>query len=271
MTSLVEVRRLILALIGVGFIFAPLYYMMILGLMDVTEMYQTPPPLFPQNPTILPYLKAWKTLAPSLLNSAIIAGGSMILTILLSTPAAFAVAKMRFRWKPHLSAFLIIMQILPYIALVIPLFLLFNYLNLLNTYLGVILAITTVYSPFCVILLIPYMRSLPTPLLEAAAIDGASSFQIFWRIVLPLSRPALATASLLIFLLGWGNFIFPLALIQSENLMPATILLNKFIDIYTIEWNAVMAGALILSLPPMIIVLLARKALTAVAVGGIKQ
>ena len=163
------------------------------------------------------------------------------------------------------------MQSLPYIALVIPLFLLFNYLNLLNTYMGVILAIATVYSPFCVILLTAYMRSLPTPLLEAAAIDGASSFQIFLRIVLPLSRPALATASLLVFLLGWGNFLFPLALIQDESLMPATILINKFISVYAVEWNTVMAASLIISLPPMITVLLARKALTAIAVGGIKE
>src|SRR5690606_38185280 len=143
--------------------------------------------------------------------SLIIGLGVTIVSLLASVPAAFALAKLHIRGSASLSLLLAFVQLTPMVAVVTPLFLTFYRLGLLNTHLSVVLAVSTFTVPFATLVLVPHMQAVPSTLIEAAEIDGASLYRVFWSIVLPLVRPAVAAVALLVFLQGWGNFVFPVA------------------------------------------------------------
>ena len=157
---------------------------------------------------------------------------------------------------------------LPYAAVIIPLFLIFTKLRLINNHIGAVLGISVFLIPFAVIVLRAYMISVPTGLIEAALIDGADYFKIFRSIILPLTSPGIASVSILVFLMAWGNFIVPLAFIKERSLQPASIGLYTFVGQYGIQWNKLMAGSMIYTIPPLVIALIAGKSIVAGLTAG---
>lgn len=257
-----------IALIPVLIIMLPIYFVLISGFESVAEIYHQPPYWIPPNPTFEFYIEAWGILNNYLKNSVLISTGVLVLTLVVAAPAAFALAKLNLRGEKSISFLMALVQMLPVTTVVIPLFLIFFRLRLINTYLGVILSISAFTIPFNVILLTAYMRSMPWALIEAARIDGASLLRIFWQVVLPISKPALSTAGMFAFLNAWGDFIFALSFLQEKGLQPMSVGLYSFIGQYGVKWNSLMAGSMIYSLPAIIVVVVSGKALVSGLTAG---
>lgn len=264
-----EWRRTLIATLAVVLIFAPAYLMFIGGMMSDVEIQHRPPYLIPPRPTLEHYLDTANRIKSYLKNSFFIAAGTTILTLVIATPAAFALAKLKLRMKQPVKLLMAFILMIPGVAVVTPLFLMFHAkLGLLNTYLSVILAVSGFTIPFATLILSAYMRSIPSTLLEVAQIDGASLFRIYWNIVLPIVRPAIVTAAIFAFLGGWGDLIFSIAFLQRRELQPTSVAITTFVTQYGVEWNMLLAASAIYALPPMIVVMVASKKLVAGLLSG---
>jgi len=261
-------RWTLLVSIFVIVIILPLYMIAIGGFETIEDIFHKPPYLFPPNPTFEYYLDALKTLMPYMKNSLIISFGVLVVVLSISLPAAFSLAKFNFSTKRTVNFLFALVQMLPYAAVIIPLFLIFTKLRLINNHIGAVLGISVFLIPFAVIVLRAYMISVPTGLIEAALIDGADYFKIFRSIILPLTSPGIASVSILVFLMAWGNFIVPLAFIKERSLQPASIGLYTFVGQYGIQWNKLMAGSMIYTIPPLVIALIAGKSIVAGLTAG---
>jgi multiple sugar transport system permease protein len=246
-------------LIGTLFVLAylfPVYWMIATSLKTSGAIFATPPQLVPSPLVFSAYVDAVinnPLTIRAIINSAIIGIGTMMLTLLLATPAAYALARLKLRGGALMTLLLLITQLLPAIVIATPLFVLFSRIGLLNSYPALILADTTITLPFAVIIMRPFFLTVPSELEAAAKIDGCNQFSAFWRVVLPLVRPGLITVAVFAFLFSWGEFLFALSLNTSENVQPVTVALNKFIGQYGVQWNKLMAVATTIALPIILI------------------
>jgi multiple sugar transport system permease protein len=219
-------------------------------------IFASPPQVVPSPPVFSAYIDAVidnPLTIRAIINSAIIGIGTMVLTLLLATPAAYALARLKLRGGALMTLLLLITQLLPAIVIATPLFVLFSRIGLLNSYPALILADTTITLPFAVIILRPFFLTVPSELEAAAKIDGCNQLSAFWRVVLPLVRPGLITVAVFAFLFSWGEFLFALSLNTNENVQPVTVALNKFIGQYGTQWNKLMAVATTIALPIILI------------------
>lgn len=267
-TKRAAIRRFVIATLATSIIAMPLYLVIVGGMMSLTELHHRPPILFPRHPTTQYYVVAWQTMAPYLKNSCIIAFGVVALTLVFAPPAGFALAKLRLRVGGFLYALIFLLQMLPGVIMVIPMFLMFYKFGLINTRSSVILAITAGQIPFASLILSIYMRTLPDELFESAVLDGASVFQCFWRLALPLSKPALATVGIFAFMAGWGDLMLSLSFIQKKALQPASVGLATFTSVYGTDWTSLMAAAVFYAAPPLIIALIAGRQLASGLLAG---
>ena len=262
----------LIALIPVFFIVFPIYYVFVGSFETTTQVFHQPPYLFPPTLHLENYSMAFNILGKHFLNSVLITIGVIILTLLMAPMAAFALAKLKIKLGKIFNFIFVLVQMLPLTATIIPLYLLFRGFRLTNTFLGVIIGISSFAVSFIVIMLTSYMQSFPIALIESAEIDGASLLRIYWRIVLPLSIPAITTATIFAFLQGWNNFLFPLTLIQDNKLHPLSVSLFNFVGEFGVQWNYLMAGSAIYSIPSIIIVLIGSKFLiSGLTAGAFKE
>jgi len=206
------------------------------------------------------------------LNSLLVAGATTIVGVMLSCTAAYALSRFRFPGrKASLGTFLVV-QMFPSTLLMMPLYVLMNEMGLLNRMLGLVLVYATTAIPFCVWTLKGYFDTLPRKLEEAARIDGASTAGIFFKIVLPLSRPAIAVTALFSFMTAWNEFILAGTFMTDEKSYTLPVLLHHYIGEYHAEWGHFAAGAILTALPVMILFYVLQKylvgGLTAGAVKG---
>ncbi|MGH2532571.1 MAG: carbohydrate ABC transporter permease [Thermomicrobiales bacterium] len=230
----------------------PIYWMVTTSLKTSPAIFANPPQIIPTSPTLTAYRDAVfdnPAVVRSMLNSVIIAAGTMLLTLVLAPPAAYALARLRLRGSAVVALMLLLSQLLPAIVVAGPLFVLFTRLDLINSYQAMILADVTVTLPFAVIILRPFFLTVPRELESAALVDGATLLGAFFRIVLPLVRPGLVTVAAFSFLIAWGEFIFALSLNLDQNIEPITIAMNRFVGQYGTEWNNMMAVATAVALP----------------------
>ena len=261
MTTFAQFRRRGYArtLIGTLFVLAylfPVYWMIATSLKTSGAIFASPPQVVPSPPVFSPYIDAVidnPLTIRAIINSAIIGIGTMLLTLLLATPAAYALARLKLRGGALMTLLLLITQLLPAIVIATPLFVFFSRIGLLNSYPALILADTTITLPFAVIILRPFFLTVPSELEAAAKIDGCNQLSAFWRVVLPLVRPGLITVAVFAFLFSWGEFLFALSLNTNENVQPVTVALNKFIGQYGTQWNKLMAVATTIALPIIVI------------------
>jgi len=206
------------------------------------------------------------------LNSAALALGTTIVGVFLSCTAAYALSRFRFPGRrAGLGAFLVV-QMFPSTLLLIPLYVLLNKLGLLNSLAGLTLVYATTAIPFCVWTLKGYFDTLPRELEEAARIDGASAWGVFFRVVLPLSRPAIAVTALFSFMTAWNEFILAGTFMTDERSYTLPVLLHNYIGEHHAEWGHFAAGAILTSMPVMALFYLLQRylvgGLTAGAVKG---
>lgn len=189
-----------------------------------------------------------QSLTADLMNSVVIALGSMLLSIGCGTSMAYALTRWQSPRKKHLLSTLLIARLLPPVALALPLFLLMNQLNLHDTRLGLVFAHTALNFPLATWILMPFMDGVPRALEEAAALDGASQWQTFARVVLPVAKPGVVVAGLFCFLMSWNDFLFSLILAGSQ-VKTAPLTLSGYVTGFGTEWGPLCAGACVLLLP----------------------
>jgi multiple sugar transport system permease protein len=247
---------------------SPIYWVLISSLKTLPQIFQTPPTFVPPTPTLDSYVAAARIMGPYLRNSVIISVGTVIIALALGAPAAYAIAHLHLRLTIPLISLLLITQMFPSIMLATPLFLIFNRLGLVNSYVGLILANTVNALPFVILTLRAFLLTVPFELTEAAMVDGTGIFGAFWRVIIPVAAPGLATAALFSFLFAWGDFTFGLTLTTGTDLQPVSLGLYNFIGQYSTNWNGLMAAAVLTALPAVILVLAAQRFVSAGLTSG---
>lgn len=222
----------------------------------------------PLSPTLDGYIAAIRQQGPNFGTSIIVSLGTVVLTLLIATPAAYGLARFRMRGMTAFVVVLLITQMIPTIVIANALYTLFNDLGLLNSYIGLILADSAAQIPFAVLLIRAFMTSIPQSLVEAALVDGANNLRAFWSIVVPISRNAIVTAALFTFLGAWGDFLFALTLTSTETVRPITLGIYNYLSANVQQWGPVMATAVLASLPAAVLLIVAQRYIAAGALGG---
>jgi multiple sugar transport system permease protein len=209
----------------------------------------------PQEITYQNYIDAWTrgNVSQYLLNSFIITIPALIGTLFLSSLSAFALARYRFRLNLPIFFMYVAGTMLPFQILLLPVFLMMNRIGLYNSYQGVILIHIAFQLGFCTFVLRNFMRTLPGEIFDAARIDGASEFGIYWRIAMPLSIPGLAALAVLEFTWIFNDYLWALILIQDDALKPVTAGLSSLQGQFVTNWPLVVAGALLAAVPTLVI------------------
>jgi multiple sugar transport system permease protein len=246
----------------------PLYWMIANSLETSQEIFSIPVSLVPPHPTFNAYVSVWQTQLPHLGTSLIVAIGTALLSILIAVPAAYALAHFHFRFTILMVFCLLLTQMIPTVTLATPMFLIFNKLGLLNSYVGLILADTTYAVPFAILILRAFFLSVPYELAQAAFVDGAGEWGAFTRVMLPLVLPAVITAGLFSFLFAWGDFIYALTLMTTNDIQPVSLSIYAYIGQYADYWNNAMAVATLASIPAAILLIFFQRYITAGLTAG---
>lgn len=265
MDELKKSRRI--AYTTIGFIMTllflfPIIWMISTSLKPVSELFAYPPRIIPSVFNFTAYIdnfiKSQKMLY-YFANSFIIAGGTMLFSLIIASPAAYGLSRLNIRGRGMILFVVLVIQILPTIMLGLPFFILFSKLGVLNNYASLILADATIAIPFAIMILRPFFLSLPDELEDAARIDGCGKFRTFTRVILPLVKPGLFTVGAFCFLFGWGDLLYALILTTDESIRPITLGIYNFIGVYGTEWNSLMAVATIAMIPIIVIFILIQK------------
>jgi multiple sugar transport system permease protein len=195
----------------------------------------------------------------NVLTSFIVGLGTAALALAVAVPAAYVLSKYRLRVTVVVVSSLLVAQIVPSIVLATSLFIIFHWIHLLNSYAGLILADGTYAIPFAILVLRAFFFRLPNELIYAARVDGASEWQTFRRIVLPLARSAVITVAVFAFLAGWGDFIFALTILNGSSIEPITLGIYTYLGNYSSDWGAVMASATFALVPAAVMLVVAQR------------
>jgi multiple sugar transport system permease protein len=255
---------------GAAVMFFPFLWTIITSITPGASLTQAPA-LIPQNPSIEAYLRLFseRPFGRQVVNSLFLAGVTTIVQLITSATAAYAFSRLPFRGRGVVFAVYLATMMIPLQVLIVPLFVELKAFGLLNTYLGALLP--TFASAFGIFLLRQAVNQVPRELDEAATLDGAGHFRIFFSIVLPNIRPALATLTVFAFMGSWNSFLWPLVVLRKPELQTLPVALAGLQGQYTTEWDIVMAGSVVSVLPILAIYLFAQKyVIQGVASSGIK-
>jgi multiple sugar transport system permease protein len=210
-------------------------------------------------------------LGRSLLNSVIESGGAMILTVVIAVFAAYAFARLRFRFKRTIFASVLATLLLPAYATLIPLYRLMASLSLVNTYIAVILVYVSGFLPLAIWILYNYFNTIPRELEEAAFVDGATPVVALLRVMIPVAMPGIAAAAIIAFLMGWAQFLFPLILTTDLSTQPVTVIVAALDQQRVVPFTLLMAcGAIAAAVPGVLALVLNRYIIQGVTAGSIK-
>ncbi|MDR8412436.1 carbohydrate ABC transporter permease [Nonomuraea sp. 3-1Str] len=264
--------RTCIGLVLTGVMLFPVYWMINVSFTRDTDMRKSPPNLFPVNGTLDGYRAVLGQQLPYLGVSLVVGLGTVALTLLLAAPAAYSLAKLRPRGGGALSFVLLIAQMIPGIIMAMGFYAIFLTTGVLNTVPGLIVADSTLAVPFAVLILTTFMSGIPEELLQAARTDGAGVVRTFVSIVLPVSRNSLITVSLFAFLWAWSDFVFASTLDQGGDHQPITLGIYHYIGNNNQEWNAIMATAVVASVPATLLLIVAQRYVAAgVTAGAVKD
>jgi ABC-type glycerol-3-phosphate transport system permease component len=251
----------------------PVYYVLVTSLKTRAEIYSRTPDLWPNHPQWHEYrdVLGAGNVGRALMNSGIVAGGTMVLCLLVAAPAAYALSRFRMPLTRVLLMAVLMTQMFPLVVLVIPLFVIMRKAGLLGTYWSLIITYLAFTVPLAIWVMRGFILSIPEELEHAARIDGATRVGAMVRVVLPLAAPGLATTAVLSFLEGWKEFLLALTFLNDESRHTVPLVLQSFVGRGDVDWGAVMATSVLYTLPVAIVFVLARKHLmTARTAGAVK-
>lgn len=263
-------RDALVILLAVFFL-VPVIWVMLSSFKPNAELYLIPPSLLPKEPTLDNYRMALTVghFATYTWNSFFVATASTLIALLTNSMAAFALAKYRFVGRQALFLLTLATIMIPLQVIMVPIFLVLRNLGLTDSLWGII--IPPAATPTGVFLLRQYILSIPDEILESARIDGASEWGIYWRIILPLSVPALATLAIFSFTWRWNDFIWPFIVISSEQKATLQLALARLVGQFGVDWSTLLAATVITLLPMLIVfLLLQRYFLSNLTAGSVK-
>lgn len=249
----------LLLIVGSLIMLLPFFWMLSTSFKQSSELFTYPPTWIPETLEFSNYEDAMTSMPFDrfYFNSLFVASAVTIIQILTSSLAAFAFARLQFRGRDTIFLLYIAALMIPFPVLLIPNFIIVNRLDWLDTYWALI--IPPAFSAFSTFLLRQHFKTLPMDLDEAARIDGATSLRIWWSVILPMSKTAIAAISILIFLNSWNDFLWPLVVTNSDEMQTVPVGLNSFQGQYSVKWNLLMAAAVVAMMPVIIVYALAQK------------
>lgn len=258
----------LLGLIFAAIMLFPLYWMVANSFETTQEIFRIPVAIIPTQVTGAAYGDVFQTQLPHLATSLLIALGTALLSIIIATPAGYALAHFRLRVTLFLVFLLLLTQMIPTVTLTTPMFLIFNRFGLLNSDIGLILADSTYAVPFAVLILRSFFLSVSPELAQAAFIDGTGEWGAFLRVILPLVVPGVITAALFAFLFAWGDFIYALTLSTSNTIEPVSLSIFNYLGQFSDHWDGAMAVATLASIPAAVLLVLFQRYITAGLTAG---
>jgi ABC-type glycerol-3-phosphate transport system permease component len=252
-------RYALLSLVGLLFL-APALWMFSSSLKPDYEIFATPPSLWPAEPRWQNYTEALTTLpfGRFAINTLIIAVGSIVGHLLSCSLVAYGFARLRAPGKGFLFIVLLSTLMLPYPVTMVPLFIIFAKLGLINSFIPLILP-TFFGNAFYIFLLRQSFKQIPPDLEDAARIDGAGTLQVLWNIILPMARPALSTVAIFTFQAAWNDFLGPLIFLHDQSLYTLQLGLSLFRGAYNVQWAYLMASSLVVTLPVIVLFFFAQR------------
>ncbi|MBV9455296.1 MAG: carbohydrate ABC transporter permease [Rubrobacter sp.] len=252
----------------------PLLWVFKMSIITKSELFASPPTILPETPTGASYGTIFddSRFQKSLVNSTIVAGTTTVLCLLFGSLAAYAIARLRFRFRSSVMTLILALSFYPHVAIIAPLFLQFRQIGIINTYWAMIIPDTVFALPLAIWILIAFFKELPRDLEDAARVDGATAVQALRMVILPLVAPGVFTAAILTFIYAWNEFLIANTFAFDENTQPVTVTIPNFATIYTVDYGAQAAAAVVVTVPLVLLVLIFQRwivsGLTAGAVKG---
>ena len=244
-----QAARTTAGILIVAVLLFPLYWMVNASLQPSGALLRPSPAWFPLHATFTGYREAFASQTGHLTTSLVVALGAVAVSLVIALPAAYALAQLTVPGNLIIVFVLLIVQMIPGIVMANALYTIFSKLNLIDTYPGLILADSTIAVPFGVLIFTAFMSGIPNELLSAAKIDGAGHWRTFRSVVMPVSRNSIVTVSLFAFLWAWSDFIFASTVDGGGGLQPITMGIYRYIGNNNQQWNAIMATAVVASVP----------------------
>jgi multiple sugar transport system permease protein len=241
----------------------PMYWMLSTSFKNPVDVFKVPPDLWTTQLTLINYLNLGRGYTPIWTffnNSVIVSLGNVLLVVVLATFAGYALSRLQFRLRRTILIGTLLTQMFPLVVLLVPLYVLYLRLNLLNTYSGLILAFASFTLPFGIWMIKGFVDSVPLEIEEAAMVDGCSRFQALLRVVLPVIVPGVVATAVFAFLDAWNNLLFPLTLITDitmKTLPPGMII--AFGGEFKHDWGGMMAASTVVSIPVVIAFVLVQR------------
>jgi multiple sugar transport system permease protein len=251
------------------FALVPWAWMVLSSFRPESDLTRNPVQLLPDVLTLANHIEllARTSFLQNLRDSLIVAAGAVALGLLLSLPAAYAFSRFRFPGRRLLLVQFLVINMFPVVMLILPLFVLFRAFHLLDTYFALIAGHATFTLPFAIWLMTSYVDGIPADLDEAAAIDGATRWQVMRLVVFPLVLPGLVAVGIYLFISSWNEYLFALML-AGQHVRTVTVALQSFIGENQIQWGLLMAGGTLVALPATILFLLTQGRLVGGLTGG---
>jgi multiple sugar transport system permease protein len=248
----------------------PFVWMILTSFMTDTEINSIPPPLWPHHL----YTGGYSTVLASsdfpywFLNSLIVSGAAVIAQLVLCSLAGYAFARIQFRGSSVMLILLLATALIPFQLTVIPTFVIFHDIGLINT-LGALI-VPQLTSALGIYLMYSFFQSFPRELEEAGRIDGCSRLQVFWKVVLPLAKPALAALGIITFIYAWNDLFWPLIAITSQRTFTVQVGLTTFQGEHITHWSAIMAGTTLTTVPVLLVFLFGQRRFIQAITGAVK-
>ncbi|MDF2960497.1 MAG: sugar transporter permease [Paenibacillus sp.] len=262
----------VILIIGAVLMTAPFLWMVLSSLKQFSQIFLIPPKWIPDPWEWGNYRKSWEALpfGQAYFNSFYIAFISVACKLITCSMAAYAFAKIRFPFRETLFVLFLATMMVPNQVTIIPLYLMMKGIGWLDSHLSLIVP-SALFNAFGVFLLRQFIKSIPDELEEAAIVDGANRWTIYWRIIIPLIKPAIAALAIFTFLSMWNSFFGPLIFLNSPDKFTVPLLLNLFRGMYITDWTLMMAGSAIAVIPVLIIYILGQRyIIEGVTLTGIK-
>ncbi len=271
--NLKQIALHIILIIGAIIMALPFIWTLSSSLKDISQIFRVPPSFIPNPIVFSNYPRSLQALPfdRAYFNSIYIAGIVLVCQLLTASMAAYGFGKLKFPGADALFILFLATMMIPGQVTMIPLFLMMRDLKLLGTHWSLILP-AALFNAFGVFLLRQFVMGLPNDLEEAAVVDGASIPRIFFVIIMPLIKPALAAYGIFVFLGQWNNFLYPLIFLNRPETYTVPLLLNYFKGIYITEWPLLLAGTIIAVLPVLIVyIIFQRQIIEGIAITGMKS
>jgi ABC-type glycerol-3-phosphate transport system permease component len=251
----------------------PFYWMVSTSLKSWAGIFTYPPTFFPFPLDTGAYVEVFQKsrLTLWIVNSLKVCLPTTLLAMVFATTGAYSLSRFNFRGKNLSTILILLTQMLPGTLLIIPIYLMFKSMNMLDNFLGLILSYATFGLPFSIWMLKGYFDSIPKELEEAAAVDGCTRLMALWKIILPLSLPGLTVTAMFAFVLGWNDLVWAITLVTNPEMRTNAVGLASFVGEYGTPWGQIMGASAISSLPILLLFLfLQRYLLYGLTAGAVK-